>query len=122
MNMTSFSPKIQFSAEKSSKTNRKVGLFAANFLCALLLMRYGRLFSDAFTIPSSIIVISVFLYAGFTRLKHLGDRSRVKAYIKSHEAWALILLAIFLIVGTVFYVAFESRVDAGSGSAKIANS
>ena len=81
---------------------------------ALFLIRYGKLFSDTFTIPSSIFVIGVLLYAGFNRLRHLGDGTRVKAYIKDHEAWVLILLAIFLIAGTMFYVAFQAQLHAGA--------
>jgi hypothetical protein len=86
----------------------KVGLYIANFVFGLFLIRYGKFFSDAFTIPSSIFVIGVFLFAGFTRLRRLDDGSRVKAYIKGHEALVLILLGIFLIAGTVFYVALTS--------------
>ena len=54
--------------------------------------------------------------AGITRLRRLGDGSRLKAYIKDHEAWALIVLAILLIAGTVLYVDFQPRLDAGSGT------
>jgi hypothetical protein len=46
--------------------------------------------------------------------------ANVKAYIKDHEAWTLILLIIFMIVGTVFYVGYQSRLDAGSGNPKVA--
>jgi len=53
--------------------------------------------------------------AGITRLRRLGD-GRLKAYIKDHEAWALIVLAILLIAGTVLYVDFQPRLDAGSGT------
>jgi hypothetical protein len=119
MNRNTFSPEIQFLAEKPSW---RVGLYATNLVFALLLIRYGRFFSDALTIPCSIVVISVFLYAGFTRLRLLGEGSRMKAYIKSHEAWALVVLAAFLIAGTIFFVAVESRLDAGSGSPRIAHS
>ena len=120
--MTTLSPKVQFLAERSAKDYWKVGLHATNLICALLLIRYGSFLPDALTIPSSILVISVLLYTSFTRLRLLAQGSRVKAYIKGHEAWVLILLAIFLIAGTVFYVAFESRLDAGSGSHGIASS
>jgi hypothetical protein len=122
MNIATFSPKIFSKAEKSAESHWKVALYAASFVYALLLIRFGRYFSDALIIPSSIIVISVFLYGGFTRLRRIGDGTRIKAYIKGHEAWALILLAIFLIAGTVFYVAFESRLDARTGSHRIVRS
>ena len=46
--------------------------------------------------------------------------ANVKAYIKDHEAWTLVLLIIFMIVGTVFYVGYRSRLDAGSGNPKVA--
>ena len=79
---------------------------------ALFLIRYGKLFSDAITIPSSIFIIGVFLFAGFTRLRQLSDGTHIKAYIKDHEALALILLTIFMVAGAVFYVAYQSRLDA----------
>ncbi len=107
--------KITFPTKTSPRTKKstttdygKVGLYIANFVFGLFLIRYGKFLSDAITIPSSIFVISVFLFAGFTRLRRLDDGSRVKAYIKGHEALMLILLAIFLIAGTVFYVALTS--------------
>jgi len=56
--------------------------------------------------------------AGITQLRNLADGSRVKAYILDHEALALILLAVFLIAGTVFYVDFQPRLQAGSGPAQ----
>ena len=48
------------------------------------------------------------------------DISNAKAYIKDHEALMLMLLIIFMIVGTVFYVGYQSRLDAGSGNPKVA--
>ena len=108
------SPKASPQTEKSATDYEKVGLYIGNFVFALFLIRNGKLFSDTFTVPSSIFVIGVFLYAGFNRLRHLGDGTRVKAYIKDHEAWVLILLAIFLIAGTMFYVAFQAQFEAGA--------
>jgi hypothetical protein len=112
MTISTFSPKIYPQTEKSAKNYWKAGLYVANFVCALLLIRYGKFFSDAITVPSSILVIGVFLFAGFAQLRRLADESRLKAYIEDHEGWALILLALFLIVGTVSYVAFQARLDA----------
>jgi len=114
MAMATFSGEFS-RTEKSAKHYWKAGLYIANFVFAFCLFRYGNLFSDTFTVPSSIIVISLFLYAGFKRLGSLSDGNRVKAYIKDHEAWALILLAIFLIVGTMSYVAYRSGIDAEGG-------
>src|SRR5277367_5255049 len=65
------SPKASPQTEKSAADYGKVGLYIANFVFALFLIRYGKLFSDTFTVPSSIFVIGVFLYAGFSRLRHL---------------------------------------------------
>jgi hypothetical protein len=42
----------------------------------------------------------------------LGDSSRVKAYIKAHEARALVLLIVFLIAGTMSYETYQSGLDA----------
>jgi hypothetical protein len=50
--------------------------------------------------------------AGFAQLRSLADASRVKAYILDHEALALVLLILFLIAGTVFYVDFQPRLYA----------
>lgn len=50
--------------------------------------------------------------AGFAQLRSLADGSRVKAYIIDHEALALVLLGLFLIAGTVFYVDFQPRIHA----------
>ena len=105
------SPKISPQTEKSTTDYGKVGLYIANFAFALFLIRYGRLFSDTFTVPSSIFVICVFVHAAFTRLSRLSDGTRLKAYIKDHEAWALILLTIFMVAGSAFYVAYQSRLD-----------
>jgi hypothetical protein len=113
MNMTTFSPKIYSRTEKSAKTYWKAGLCLANFVFALFLIRYGNQFSDEVTIPAAILVIGLFLLAGFSRLRHLGDGTRVKAYIQDHEAWALTLLGVFLIAATMFCVALQSRLDAG---------
>jgi hypothetical protein len=113
MNMTTFSPKLYSRTEKSAKTYWKVGLCLANFVFALFLIRYGNQFSDAVTIPAAILVIGLFLVAGFSRIRHLGDGTRVKAYIQDHEAWALTLLGVFLIAATMFCVALQSRLDAG---------
>jgi hypothetical protein len=55
--------------------------------------------------------------AGFTQLRRLADGSRVKAYILDHEASALVLLAVSLIAGTVFYVDLQPRLHAESGPA-----
>jgi hypothetical protein len=112
MNTTTFSQKIYPQTEKSAKNYWKAGLYIANFVFALLLIRYGKFFSDAITVPSSILVIGVFLFAGFARLRRLADQSRLKAYIEDHEGWALILLTLLLIAGTVSYVAFQARHDA----------
>jgi hypothetical protein len=54
------------------------------------------------------------LSAGFTQLRRLADGSRVKAYILDHEASALVLLAVSLIAGTVFYVDLRPRLHAES--------
>jgi hypothetical protein len=88
MTTTTFSPNLSPQTEKSAKYHWKIALYVANFLYALFLIRYGRLFSDTFTVPSSIFVITVFLYAGFARLRRMSEGSRVKAYIKGHEGWA----------------------------------
>ncbi len=109
-----FSPKISPQTEKSAKNYWKAGLYIANFVFALLLIRYGKFFSDAITIPSSIFVIGLFVFAAFTRLRRLSDGTRIKAYIKDHEALALILLTICMVAGTVLYVAYQSRRDAGT--------
>jgi hypothetical protein len=114
MNTTTFSHRIYPQTEKSAKNYWKAGLYIANFVFALLLIRYGKFFSDTVTVPSSIFVIGVFLFAGFTRLRHLADGNPLKAYIKEHEAWVLVLLAIFLIAGAAFYVTFQARLDAGT--------
>ena len=114
MNTTTFSQKIYPQSEKSAKNYWKAGLYIANFVFALLLIRYGKFFSDTVTVPSSIFVIGGFLFAGFTRLRRLSDGSRLKAYVKAHEAWVLVLLAIFLIAGAAFYVAVQARLDAGT--------
>jgi hypothetical protein len=108
---TKTSPKISPQTEKFAKNYWKAGLYIANFVFALFLIRYGKLFSDAITIPSSIFIISVFLFAGFARLRQLTDGTNIKAYIKDHEALALILLTIFMVAGAVFYVAYQSRLD-----------
>lgn len=55
---------------------------------------------------------------GFAQLRSLADGSRVKAYIVDHEAPALVLLALCLIAGTVFYVDFRPRLDAASEPAQ----
>jgi hypothetical protein len=55
--------------------------------------------------------------AGFTQLRRLADGGRVKAYILDHEASALVLLAVSLIAGTVFYVDLQPRLHAESGPA-----
>jgi hypothetical protein len=49
------------------------------------------------------------------------DIANVKAYVKDHEAWVLILLIIFMVAGAVFYVGYQSRLDAGSGNPKTAH-
>jgi hypothetical protein len=102
------SQKASPQTQKSATEYGKVGLYIANFVFALFLIRYGKLFSDTFTVPSSIFVIGVFLYAGLNRLRRLGDGTRVNAYIEDHEAWVLILIAISLIAGTMFYAAFQA--------------
>lgn len=112
MPMTTLSAKIHPQTARPAKNYWKAGLYIANTVFALLLIRYGNLFSDAITVPASIIVISVFLFAGFTRLRRLGEGTRLKAYIKEHEGWALILLTIFMVAGTAFYVAYQSHCDA----------
>jgi hypothetical protein len=123
-----FSPKISRRTETApgnhwpAGTYWKAALYIANFAFALFLVRYGRLFSDTFTVTSSILAISVFLYAGFTLLRRVSDGTRIKTYIKEHEAWALIALAIFMVAGTAFYVAYQSRIDAGTGNHKITSS
>jgi hypothetical protein len=117
MTIATFSPTFS-QHDKAVKNYWKAGLYLANSVFAFLLIRYGNLFSDGFTISASIIVIGVFLFAGVTRIRRLSDGSRLKAYIKDHEAWALILLAIFLIAGTMSYVAYRSRLDARTGPAK----
>jgi hypothetical protein len=89
----------------------KAALYIANFSFATFLIRYGKLFSDGFTVPSSILVIGVFLLGGFTLLSRVSDGTRIKDYIKEHEAWALIALTIFMVAGTAFYVAYQSRLD-----------
>ena len=49
------------------------------------------------------------------------DIANVKAYVKDHEAWVLILLIIFMVAGAVLYVGYQSRLDAGSGNPKTAH-
>jgi len=53
--------------------------------------------------------------AGFAQLRSLADLSRVKAYILDYEALVLILLAVFLIAGTFFYVDFQPFLPGASG-------
>jgi len=112
MNMATFSSKFHLPTERSAKNHWKVGLYVANFVYALFLIRYGSLFPDALIILSSIIVIGLFLYAGFMQLKHLGDGSGVMAYIKGHEGWMLLFLTILLISGTVSYMSWQTRLYA----------
>lgn len=108
---------ITFPAKHSPRTEkfinnyRKVGLYLANFVFALLLIRYGKLLSEAITIPSCVFVIGVFLFAGFKRLRRLSDGIDLKAYIKDHEALALILLTILMVAGSAVYVVWQSRLD-----------
>lgn len=45
--------------------------------------------------------------AGFAQLKRLADESPLKTYIEDHEAWALVLLTLLMIVGTVLYGDFQ---------------
>jgi hypothetical protein len=52
--------------------------------------------------------------AQVTWLSRLADLSRLKAYIQDHEAWALVLVAVLLIAGTVLYVDFQPRLIAKS--------
>jgi len=52
--------------------------------------------------------------AGMKRLRHLGDGSRLKAYLKDHEAQTLIVLAILLIAGTVLYEDVQPSLVAAS--------
>ena len=111
MHMTTFASKFHFHSEKSGKSQWKVGLYVANLVYALFLIQYGRFFPVALTITSSIIVIGLFLYTGFTQLKHLGDDRQVLAYIKGHEEWVLVLLSIVLITGTVSYVSWQTRLN-----------
>jgi hypothetical protein len=51
---------------------------------------------------------------GIAQLRSLADPSQVKAYILDHEAVALVLLALFLIAGTVFYVDFQPLLYEGT--------
>jgi hypothetical protein len=103
MTMTTFSPKISAQTKKSTKNYWK-GLLTA------------KMTFPTRTSPQTEKSARNYWKAGL----YIAN---VKAYIRDHEAWVLILLAIFLIAGTVFYVAFQSRLDAGTvESPKIAHS
>lgn len=100
MNTTTFSPKV------SAQTNRSV-------------KNYWKGLSTAkITFPRKI---SSHTEESAKRDWKTGlDIANAKAYIKDHEALMLMLLIIFMIVGTVFYVGYQSRLDAGSGNPKVA--
>jgi hypothetical protein len=112
MPVTKVYPKVPAAALPPAKSPSRAALYAANLFLGLLLARYGQLFSDAITVPASMLVIGVFLYAAFARLRRLGEGTRLKAYIKDHEGWALVLLTAVMVAGTAFYVAYQSHLDA----------
>ena len=103
MNTTTFSPRISPQAKKSIISYWK-GLYTAKVIT----------FSPRISHQTEKSAKNYWI-AGLS----VAD---VMAYIKDHEAWMLILLIIFMIVGTVSYVGYDSRLDAGSGNPKITHS
>ena len=103
MDTTTFSPKISPQTKKSIMNYWK-GLYTAKVIT----------FSPKVSLKTEESAKNHWI-AGLSLA--LAD---VRAYIKDHEAWMLILLIIFMIVGTVFYVGHQSRLDAGSGNPKVA--
>jgi hypothetical protein len=101
MNTTTFSPKIRAQTKRSVKNYWK-GMYAAKITFPWKIH------------PQTEKSAKNYWKAGL-------DLANVKAYIKDHEAWMLILLIIFMIAGTVFYVGYQSRLDAGSGTPKTAH-
>jgi hypothetical protein len=108
MNMDTLTTKFHL---QIAKNHWKSGLYVVNFISSLFLIRYGWSLPDRLAIPSWIIVIGLFLYAGTTLVKHLGDSIEVRTYIKDHEGWVFVLLTILLITGTVSYVSWQTSLD-----------